>query len=54
MTTKVEAYKSQNGLTQYFHCQRFGHTAVHRRLTPRCVCCGGAVNVIANDQRNIT
>jgi hypothetical protein len=22
---KVEAYRSQNGLTQYYNCQRFGH-----------------------------
>jgi hypothetical protein len=28
---KVEAYASQNGLTQCYNCQRFGHIWVHCR-----------------------
>jgi hypothetical protein len=34
---KVEAYRSQNRLTQCYNCQRFGHIWVHRRQPPRCL-----------------
>jgi hypothetical protein len=36
---KVEAYISQNGLTQCYNCQRFGHIWVHCRQPPRCLWC---------------
>jgi hypothetical protein len=34
---KVEAYRSQNGLTQCYNCQSFGHIWVHCRQPPYCL-----------------
>jgi hypothetical protein len=47
---KVESYKSNSGLTQCYNCQRFGHTWVHCRQSPRCMWCG-VVIAIENIQR---
>jgi hypothetical protein len=38
---KVEAYKAQNGLTQYYNCQKFGNVWANCRQSPRCLWCGG-------------
>jgi hypothetical protein len=38
---KVEAHRSQKGLTQCYNCQRFGHILVHCRQPPRSLWCGG-------------
>jgi hypothetical protein len=38
---KVEVCRSQNGLTQCFNCQRFGHIWVHCRQPPRSLWCRG-------------
>jgi hypothetical protein len=38
---KVEAYKAQNGLTQCYNCQKFGHVWANCRQPPRCLWCGG-------------
>jgi hypothetical protein len=38
---RVEAYRAQNGLTQCFNCQQFGHFWANCRQPPRCLWCGG-------------
>jgi hypothetical protein len=38
---KVEAYKAQNGLTQCYNCQQFGHVWANCKQPPRCLWCGG-------------
>jgi hypothetical protein len=38
---KVEAYRSQNALTQCYNCQKFGHVWVNCKQPPRCLWCGG-------------
>jgi hypothetical protein len=37
---RVEAYRAQNGLTQCFNCQQFGHVWANCRQPPRCLRCG--------------
>jgi hypothetical protein len=41
ISMKVEAYKSQNTLTQCFNCQKFGHVWANCKQPPRCLWCGG-------------
>jgi hypothetical protein len=38
---KVEAYRSQNALTQCHNCQQFGHVWANCKQPPRCLWCGG-------------
>jgi hypothetical protein len=38
---KVEAYKSQSGLTQCHNCQQFGNVWANCKQPPRCLWCGG-------------
>jgi hypothetical protein len=37
ISIKVEAYKSQNTLSQCFNCQKFGHVWANCRQPPRCL-----------------
>jgi hypothetical protein len=37
---KVEAYRTQNGLTQCHNCQQFGHVWANCKQPPRCLWCG--------------
>jgi hypothetical protein len=37
---KVEAYRTQNGLTQCYNCQQFGHVWANCKQPPRCLWCG--------------
>jgi hypothetical protein len=37
---KVEAYRAQNGLTQCYNCQQFGHVWANCKQPPRCLWCG--------------
>jgi hypothetical protein len=37
---KVDAHKSQKGLTQCYNCQHYGHIWLHC-WQPRCLWCGG-------------
>jgi hypothetical protein len=41
ISIRVEAYKSQNSLTQCFNCQKFGHVWANCKQPPRCLWCGG-------------
>jgi hypothetical protein len=41
IVVRVEAYRTQNALTQCFNCQKFGHIWVNCRQPPRCMWCGG-------------
>jgi hypothetical protein len=38
---KVGAHRNQNGLTQYYNCQKFGHVWSNCSKPPRCMWCGG-------------
>jgi hypothetical protein len=38
---RVEAYRTQNALTQCHNCQQFGHVWENGKKTPRCFWCGG-------------
>jgi hypothetical protein len=38
---RVEVYKAQNGLTQCYNCQQFGHVWASCKQPPRCLWCGG-------------
>jgi hypothetical protein len=38
---RVEAYRAQNGLTQCYNCQQFGHVWANCKQPPRCLWCGG-------------
>jgi hypothetical protein len=38
---RVEAQKAQNGLTQCYNCQQFGHVWANCKQPPRCLWCGG-------------
>jgi hypothetical protein len=38
---RVEAYKAQNGLTQCYNCQQFGHVWANYKQPPCCLWCGG-------------
>jgi hypothetical protein len=37
---KIEAYRAQNGLTQCYNCQSFGHISANCKKPPRCLWCG--------------
>jgi hypothetical protein len=37
----VEAYRTQNGLTQCHNCQQFGHVWANCKQPPLCLWCGG-------------
>jgi hypothetical protein len=37
---KVEAYSSQNPLSQCYNCQKFGHVWANCKQPPRCLWCG--------------
>jgi hypothetical protein len=41
ISIKVEAYKSQSGLTQCRNCQQFGHVWANCKQPPRCLWFGG-------------
>jgi hypothetical protein len=41
IAVKVEAYRNQNGLTQCYNCQKFGHVWSNCSQPPRCMWCGG-------------
>jgi hypothetical protein len=34
---RVEAYKAQNGLTQYHNCEKFGHVWANCKQPPHCL-----------------
>jgi hypothetical protein len=42
ISTRVEAYNAQTGLTQCHNCQQFGHVWANCRQPPSCLLCGGA------------
>jgi hypothetical protein len=39
---RVEAYGTQNGLTECHNCQQFGHVWPNCKQPPRCLCSGAA------------
>jgi PAX-interacting protein 1 len=41
ISIKMEAYRNQNGLTQSYNCQKFGHVWANCSQPPRCMWCGG-------------
>jgi hypothetical protein len=41
ISIKVESYKSQNALTQCYHCQKFGHAWANCKQPPHYLWCGG-------------
>jgi hypothetical protein len=38
---RVEAYRTQNSLTQCHNCQQFGHVWANCKQPPHCLWCGG-------------
>jgi hypothetical protein len=52
---KVEAYKSQNGLTQCYNFQRLGHVWANCKQPPRCLwCCGGHLHKECPEKGNVS
>jgi hypothetical protein len=41
ISIKVESYKFQSALTQYYNCQKYGHVWANCKQPPRCLWCGG-------------
>jgi hypothetical protein len=53
ISIKVEAYRTQTGLTQCHNCQQFGHVSANCRQPPRC-CCAEAATCTRSVQKRGT